>query len=173
MWHLSSQNNTSPSTGLSRTQMRCNCIEKVWHQYSHKTLFGTCTMLCNVVQLLQVSKLQTKPAMSRFRQVAVSKLFRDFLWPLHSICLIHSSSICIPNTTKEPEQFFICWCHHHHHWQRQRLFLICIMLSSLNKNLSQQFYLIYALDLLTTHNSSIGCHRLSQSWDPWLVNLLR
>jgi hypothetical protein len=49
------------------------------HQYSHETLFGTCTMLCNVVQLLQVSKLQTKPAMSRFRQVAVSKLFCDLL----------------------------------------------------------------------------------------------
>ena len=31
--------------------------------------------LHNVVQLWQVSKLQTKPAMSRFRQVAASKLF--------------------------------------------------------------------------------------------------
>jgi hypothetical protein len=36
------------------------------HQYSHETLFGTCTMLHYVVQLLQVSKLQTKKAMLRF-----------------------------------------------------------------------------------------------------------
>jgi hypothetical protein len=49
------------------------------HQYSHETLFGTCTMLHNVVQLLQVSKLQTKPAMSRFQQVAASELFHDLL----------------------------------------------------------------------------------------------
>jgi hypothetical protein len=130
-------------------------------------------MLCNVVQLWQVSKLQTKPAMSRFRQVAASKLFRDLLRPLHSICLIHSSSICIPNTTREPEQFFICWCCCCRHWRWQQLFLICIMLSSLKRILSRQFYSIYALDLLAIHNSNIGCHSLSQSWDPRLVNLSR
>ena len=108
--------------------------------------------------------------MSRFWQIAVSKLFHDLLRPLHSICLIHSSSICIPNTTREPEQFFICWCCCCH-WQWQWLFLICIMLSSLKRILSRQFYSIYALDLLATHNSNIGCHSLSQSWDPRLVNL--
>ena len=143
------------------------------HQYSHRTLFATCTMLHNVVQLLQVNKLQTKPAMLRFRQVAASKLFHDLLWPLHSICHIQSSSIYIPNTTREPEQFFIYWCCCCHHWWRQWLFLICVMLNSLKRILSQQFYSIYALDLLATCNSSIGCHRLSQSWDPRLVNLLR
>ena len=35
--------------------------------------------LHNVAQLLQVSKLQTEPAMSRFQQVALSKLFHDLL----------------------------------------------------------------------------------------------
>ena len=94
-----------------------------------------------------------------------------FSW-CHSICLIHSSSICIQNTTREPEQFFICLCCCCH-WQWQRLFLICIMLSSLKRILSRQFYSIYALDLLATYNSNIGCHSLSQSWDPRLVNLLR
>ena len=44
---------------------------------------------------------------------------------------------------------------------------------ALKEFLSQQFYSIYALDLLATHNSSISCHSLSQSWDPRLVNLLR
>ena len=111
--------------------------------------------------------------MSRFRQVAASKLFHDLLGPLHSICLIHSSSICVPNTTRELKQFFICGCCCCCHWQQQRLFLICIMSSSLKKILSWRFYSIYALNLLATNNSSIGCHRLSQSWDPRLVNLLR
>jgi hypothetical protein len=146
--------------------MKAKCNASVFSQNSF-------WHLCNVVQLLQVSKLQTEPAMSRFRQVAASELFRDLLWPLHSICLIQSSSICIPNTTREPEQFFICWRCHHRHWQRQWLFLICIMLSSLKKILSRQFYSVYALNLLATYNSSIGCHRFSQSWDPRLVNLLR
>jgi hypothetical protein len=38
-----------------------------------------CAMLRNIVQLLQVSKLQTEPTILRFRQVAASKLFRDLL----------------------------------------------------------------------------------------------
>jgi hypothetical protein len=101
----------------------------------------------------------------------VFKLFHDLLGPLHSICLIHSSSVCVPNTNREPEQFFICWCCCHHHWWQQQLFLICITLSSLKRILSQWFYSIYALelDLLATHNSSISCHRLSQSWDLRLI----
>jgi hypothetical protein len=131
-------------------------------------------MWLNVVQLLQVNKLQTEPAMSRFWQVDVSKLFRDLPWPLHSIHLIYSSSICIPNTTREPEHFFICWCCCcHWQWQWQQLFLICITLSGLKRFLSQWFYSIYALDLLATRNSSISCHGLLQSWDPRLVNLLK
>jgi hypothetical protein len=125
----------------------------------------------NVVQLWQVNKLQTESAMSRFWQVAASKLFHDLLGPLHSICLIHNSSIHVPNTTGEPEQFFICRCCCH--WWQQQLFRICITLSSLKKILSRWFYSIYALNLLATHNSSIGCHRLLQSWDPRLVNLLK
>ena len=111
--------------------------------------------------------------MSKFWQVAASKLFHNLLGPLHSIYLIHSSSICVPNTTREPEQFFICGCCCCPHWQQQQLFLICITLSSLKKILSQWFYSIYALNLLATHNSSMGCHRLSQSWNLRLVNLLR
>ena len=87
--------------------------------------------------------------------------------------IVSASSICIPNTTREPKQFFICWCCCCCQWQQKQLFLICIMLSSLKKNLSQWFSSIYALDLLTTHNSSIGCHRLLQSWNWMLVNLLR
>ena len=50
--------------GMSQSQRGDELIKIV--QYSHETLFGTCTMLCNVVQLLQVNKLQTKPAMLRF-----------------------------------------------------------------------------------------------------------
>ena len=92
------------------------------------------------------------------------------LEPLHSI---YSSSICIPNTTREPKQFFICWCCCCCccHWQQ--LFFICITLSSLKRILSWWFYSIYALELLASHNSSIGCHWLSQSWDLRLVNLMR
>jgi hypothetical protein len=45
--------------------------------------------------------------------------------------------------------------------------------SSSASHLSRQCYSIYALDSLATHHSSIGCHRLSQSWDLRLVNLLR
>ena len=51
------------------------CIPICLYQYSHKTLFGTSTMLCNVVQLLQVSKLKNEPAILGFCQVAPSKLF--------------------------------------------------------------------------------------------------
>jgi hypothetical protein len=36
------------------------------HQHLYKSLFGTCTMLCNVVQPLKGKKLQTQPAMSKF-----------------------------------------------------------------------------------------------------------
>jgi len=123
----------------------CHASVFSWNSFWH---------LHNVVRLLQVNKLETKPAMSRFWQVATLKLFRDLPGPLHSICLIHSSFICIQNTARERKQTFICWCHHCHHWWWQWPFLICIKLSSLKKNLSWRFYLIYALNLPATHNSS-------------------
>ena len=44
---------------------------------------------------------------------------------------------------------------------------------ALKKILSWRFYLIYALNLLATHNLSIGYHMILQLWDPRLVNLLR
>jgi hypothetical protein len=82
--------------------------------YLHCTFAGIChiipsglPVLCyilpylsvtaNVVQLHQVSKLYTEPAMLRFRQVAAYQLFCNLLWPLHSICLIHTQPESLSN----------------------------------------------------------------------------
>jgi len=80
------------------------------HQYSHRTLFGIaqcCAMLCNVVQLLQVSKLQTKQ-LCRDSTSCCVEIVPWSPMTLHGICLIRGSSICIPNTTRERETYFIC-----------------------------------------------------------------
>jgi hypothetical protein len=80
------------------------------HQHLYESLFGTCTMLCNVVQPLKGKKLQTQPAMSKFWQAGTSSSCQGRPGSLHVIGIIQSTFLYFPNMAREPEQSFICWC---------------------------------------------------------------
>ena len=102
-----------------------NFLSSKLHQYSHKTLFGTCTMLCNSGKLASCKLNQLCWDSDKSLCLNCSVISYDHY-------TVSASSICIPNTTRELEQFFICWCCCCLWWWQQ-LFLICIMLSSFKK----------------------------------------
>jgi len=153
-----------------KCEIKCNGMCQL-HQCLWKTLFGTCTCLCNLVQPQKDKKLQVPQAMSKFSQVAALKSLHGLLRSLCGICIIQSPIIYYLKIPWEPETLSVCWCRCHRcHWQ-QWPFLICVLLSSIKRILWWQYYSISALDQLATHKPRASCRRSAQSLDLCLVNL--
>ena len=122
--------------------------------------------LYQLVQAMQVRKLQAWPARSKFWQVGDSNLFYSPLGSVHSICVIQSQPIYFLNMPWEAEWIFVCL----HLLSLPLTMTVAIpyfgCIEVFKVFLSWGFYSICTLDLVASHNSSVSLHKHSQSQDP-------